>query len=192
MASDLVTSFLSAHLSSQEETLFGTFLERTAVFIASKAWNARKSTAEGIDLEWEGGNALYLVSIKSGPNWGNSRQIAGMRSDFLKATRIARTNAKHRPIRCVNGCCYGQAATEDCGDYLKLCGQSFWEFVSNDAELYRKLIEPIGHNAKERNEEFAIEFAKVHNKFTAEFVKHFCHLDGSIDWNKLLVFNSGR
>ncbi len=181
-----------AHLSSQEEALFGTFLERLAVWAASTIWNAHKSTAEGIDLEWERDGTLYIVAIKSGPNWGNSGQIAGMRANFLKASRIARTNASRRPIRCVNGCCYGKTSKEDQGDYLKLCGQSFWEFISDDPELYRNIIEPIGHMAKERNEKFAVEFAKVANRFTLEFSALFCNQDGSIDWDKLLEFNSSR
>jgi hypothetical protein len=46
--------------------------------------------------------------------------------------------------------------------------------------------------AKQRNEEFATEYAKVLNRFTEQFIAEFCHKDGAIDWDKLLAFNSGR
>ena len=95
-------------------------------------------------------------------------------------------------LRCINGCCYGRAAHENKGEYFKLCGQSFWEFISGDSELYRRIIEPIGHRAREHNDKFADEYAKVLNQFTQQFIADFCHSDGAIDWDKLLIFNSSR
>jgi hypothetical protein len=78
------------------------------------------------------------------------------------------------------------------GDCIKLAGQAFWKFLSGDADLYRRIIVPIGHKAKERNEEFALQYAKVLNRFTEQFIADFCVGDGSIDWDKLLAFNSAR
>ena len=192
LASELVNGFLSAHLSSQEETIFGTFLERLAVFVAVKAWDGRKSAVEGIDVEIEIKGVLHLITIKSGPDWGNAGQITKMRDYFKKAARILRTNSSTRPVVFINGCCYGRTATENKGDYFKLSGQSFWGFLSGDAELYRRIIIPIGHEAQQRNEAFAVEFAKVVNQFTWQLLDDFCHPNGAIDWNKLLAFNSGK
>jgi hypothetical protein len=183
---------MSAHLSSQEESIFGGFLERLAMFVASVRCGGRKSIAEGIDLELEKRGTLYAVAIKSGPDWGNSSQVARMRDNFRKAARIIRTNAPAKPLIFINGCCYGRTGTENKGDYFKYCGQSFWEFISNDPELYRRIIEPIGHKSREHNEGFKAEYAKVLNQFTQQFISDFCHPDGAIDWDKLLVFNSGR
>ena len=115
-----------------------------------------------------------------------------MKDYFKKASRILATNASRRPLVCVNGCCYGRTATENKGDYIKLCGQSFWEFLSDDPELYRRIIVPIGHRAKEQNEEFQAEFSKVVNQFTKEMLNDFCTEDGAINWDKLLAFNSAR
>jgi hypothetical protein len=189
-APDLVKMLLDAHLSSQEETVFGGFLEGLAVFICERVFIGKKSSAEGIDLEFERDGIYFIVSIKSGPNWGNSSQIKKMRQNFLQAKRILGTNTSARNIVAVNGCCYGQDNTEDKGDYLKKCGQRFWEFVSGDNNLYTTIIEPLGHKAKERNEEFQIEYGKVINRFTAEFIKDFCQPDGTILWEKLVQFNS--
>lgn len=51
-----------------------------------------KSAAEGVDLEFNKDGKKYLVSIKSGPNWGNSSQIKKMIDNFNKAKNI--TNNK--------------------------------------------------------------------------------------------------
>jgi len=53
------------------------------------------------------------------------------------------------------------------------------------------LIEPIGHKAREKNEIFIEEYAKVINKFTAEFTAQFCSPNGAINWRQLVTFNSG-
>lgn len=191
-APDLVKTILDAHLSSQEEGIFGGFLEELAVFICGRVYRGKKSSAEGIDLEFEKDGASYIVSIKSGPNWGNSRQIARMKDDFRRAKRIRGTNTKGIRAVAVNGCCYGKDDNPDKGDYLKFCGQRFWEFISGDENLYTDIIEPLGHKAKEKNEQFQVEYAKVINKFTLEFSKEYCAPDGSILWNKLVQFNSGK
>jgi len=69
-AQDYVKNILDAFLSSQEEGIFGLFLEELAIFICSKVYNGVRSSFEGMDLDFEKDNVKYIVSIKSGPNWG--------------------------------------------------------------------------------------------------------------------------
>jgi hypothetical protein len=190
-AQDLVRSLLDAHLSSQEETIFGEFLEGLATFICRKFFGGIKSSAEGIDIEFERDGIRYIISIKSGPNWGNSSQIRKMRDNFRQAKKILGANISQKNIVAVNGCCYGKLKQTDKGDYIKLCGQRFWEFLSGDSNLYIEIIEPLGHKAKEKNQEFIEAYAQLINKFTLEFSKEFCE-DGKIIWDKLVKFNSGK
>ncbi|MEK7639040.1 MAG: PmeII family type II restriction endonuclease [Patescibacteria group bacterium] len=187
----LVRQLMDAHLSSQEETMFGDFLEGLAIFINGKVYGGAKSAAEGIDLEFTKDKVKYIVAIKSGPNWGNSSQIARMSDNFKKAKKILNTNRSQTNIVAVNGCCYGQDHKPDKGGYLKYCGQEFWEFVSGGADLYTEIIEPLGHQAKEKNEEFQQQYAILINKFTSEFSTEFCS-DGVIDWKKIVELNSKK
>ena len=92
-------------------------------------------------------------------------------------------------IVAVNGCCYGIDNKPDKGSYFKYCGQEFWEFISDDKNLYIDIIEPLGHNAKEKNEEFLLAYSRVINKFTLKFSQDFCE-DGMINWKKIVEFNS--
>jgi hypothetical protein len=187
---ELVKILLDAHLSSQEESIFGEFLEGLAIFVCGKVYNGRKSAAQGIDLEFEKDSTLYLVSIKSGPNWGNSRQISKMKDDFKKAKRILSTSGGIREAVAINGCCYGRDNNPNKGDYFKLCGQAFWEFISGAPDFYTEIIEPLGHQAKHRNEEFNQAYARIINRFTAEFGEEFYTPSNEIDWEKLVKFNS--
>lgn len=189
-----VKTILDAHLSSQEETMFGDFLEGLAIFMNSKVYGGSKSAAEGIDLEFTKDDVKYIVNIKSGPNWANSGQIKKMRESFRQARRILNTNSSSKKplnIVAVNGCCYGRENKPDKGDYFKYCGQQFWEFVSGDSELYTEIVEPLGHKAKEKNDEFYLAFSELINRFTAEFMKDFCP-KGKIDWQKLVELNSKK
>lgn len=190
-APDLVKLILDAHLSSQEETLFGEFLESLAIYICGQIYGGVKSTRPSIDLEFRKKDVYYIVSIKSGPNWGNADQIRKMRENFEDATaELKKTKEKPRVVG-VNGCCYGQDSHPDKGDYYKYCGQDFWEFISGDKELYTRIIEPLGFKAKEKNEEFQAEYAKIITNFTVEFASEFCD-DGEINWARLVAFNSAR
>ena len=188
---ELVRAFMEARLSSQEETIFGDFLENLAIHINSHVYGGKKSSAVGIDLEFEKDQNKYIVSIKSGPNWGNSSQITKMKDNFRTAKRVLGTSKGTTNVIGVNGCCYGKDNAPEKDEYLKLCGQRFWEFISGDEDLYTDIIEPLGYEAKERNEEFNEQYAVLLNKLTHEFTSEFCD-DGKINWEKLVTFNSEK
>jgi hypothetical protein len=191
-AAELVSKILDAYLSSQEETIFGAFLENVAVYACSLACGGRKSSTEGIDLEFDLDGARYILAIKSGPKWGNSSQINKMKDNFRKAKVILRQNGTVKNVVAVNGCCYGRDNKPDKGDYFKYCGERFWTLVSKDSQLYLDLIEPLGYKAKQRNEAFLIEYDKATNRFTKLFLEEYCLPDGSVNWEKIVRFNSSQ
>ena len=189
-ADQIVRGIVDAHISSNEETIFGDWLEGLAIFINGKVFDGRKSGIPNIDLEFDNDGTRYIVTIKSGPNWGNSSQIKKMKTDFSTAKKTLRTSNSKMHIIAVNGCCYGRDNKPDKGDYFKFCGQRFWEFISGETNLYTELIEPLGHKAKERNDDFMKSYSQMINKFTKEFTTDFCDNYGAINWNKLVKLNS--
>ncbi len=188
----IIKGLVDAHISSNEETIFGDWLEGLAIFINDKVYSGRKSGIPGIDLEFDSDGVRNIVTIKSGPNWGNSSQIAKMISDFRTAKKTLRTSNSKLNIIAVNGCCYGQDKQPDKGDYFKYCGQRFWEFISGNSELFIEIIEPLGHDAQQTNDDFIKSYAQMINMFTKEFSNYFCKDTGEIDWDRLVRFNSSR
>jgi len=189
-AEQIIKGLVDAHISSNEETIFGDWLEGLAIFINHKVYGGRKSGITGIDLEFDSNRTRNIVTIKSGPNWGNSSQIAKMVTDFKIAKKTLRTSNSKMRIVAVNGCCYGRDNKPDKGDYFKYCGQNFWEFISRKPTLYIEIIEPLGNKAKEKNDNFVKSYSQMINKFTKEFAIEFCNDNGEIDWEKLVRFNS--
>jgi hypothetical protein len=190
-AEKLIESILQAYLSSSEEELFGAFLEQLAIFIANKTVGGRKAHGSGIDLEFKHKGIVYIVSIKSGLNWGNSSQHKDLRENFKKAKIILKQSKSVKVVQPVIGCCYGKRKSKDDGICLTICGQEFWFFISGNKNLYTDIIEPLGHEARQNNQHYEEERAVLVNKFTAEFSKEFC-IKGRINWKKLVQFNSGN
>jgi hypothetical protein len=189
-AEQIVRGIVDAHVSSNEETLFGDWLEGLAIFINGKTYGGWKSAVAGVDLEFDKDGPRHLVAIKSGPNWGNSSQITQMRTNFKTAQRTLRTSQSGLNIVAVNGCCYGRDNNPDKGDYSKLCGQRFWEFISGDPDLFVELIGPLGFKAHERNAQFQDSYTQLVNQFTEEFTREFCNAEGAIQWDRLVRLNS--
>ena len=188
----IIRGIVDAHISSNEETIFGNWLEGLAIFISNEVYRGYKSGITGIDLEFDKENIRYIVTIKSGNNWGNSSQIKKMISDFKTAKKTLRTSNSQINVVAINGCCYGKENNPDKGDYFKYCGQEFWEFISGNKDLYTELIEPLGHQAKEKNEDFMLSYTQMINKFTREFSNNFCKKNGDIDCKQLVVSNSKK
>ena len=186
----IVRSLVDAYISSNEETIFGNWLEGLAIFINEKVYGGIKSSAQGIDLEFLDKDVRYIVAIKSGPNWGNSSQIKKMKLDFTRAKQTLRTSGAKTNIQAINGCCYGRDNKPDKGDYFKYCGQKFWEFISGNENLYTDIIEPLGHDAKNKNDEYNLSLSNMINRFTKDFSEEFCENTGEINWDKLVQFNS--
>lgn len=192
-ASELIESTLEAFLSSSEEKLFGDFLEDLAIFVASKTVGGRKSTAPGMDLEFENNGIYHIVSIKSGPNWGNSSQQAKLATDFANAERRLRQSAHAIAVQKVLGICYGKTRTISTNrGYIRVVGQNFWTLLSENKNLYIDIIEPLGYRAKEHNEAYQKERGKITNVLVGQFIERYCDPDGMINWPKVIQANSGN
>lgn len=193
LASELIESTLTAFLSSSEEKMFGDFLENLALFVAKKCVRAHKSTAQGIDLEFDKDGIYYIISVKSGPRWGNSSQLKKLSEDFNVAEIRLKQSSHVKSVQKILGICYGKTKDRQMkAGYKKIMGQSFWTFISNDPNLYIDIIEPVGYRAKYHDDQFNKEKGKIINLLTKEFIDKFCDQYGNIDWQRLIKANSGN
>lgn len=202
----LVYGIMDAFLSSQEETLFGDFLEGLAIFVASQVFESERPTTNdirGIDLIMQRHSKRYIIEIKSGPNWGNSSQVQRMLLHFKEATNILRQRYQGQKIVAVNGCMYGKdrsplktgkikstGKADEIIRYWKLCGQDFWYFISDNQNLYTDIIQPLGYRSKRRNGEFLEAYDNFVNNLVYEFLSKYRNPDGSVAWEQLTRFVS--
>ncbi|MCA9352487.1 TdeIII family type II restriction endonuclease [Patescibacteria group bacterium] len=200
-AGDLVKDILDAYLSSQEETIFGDLLEGLAIHINSQIFKGEKAEEikfKSVDLIFHRERKTYVVGIKSGPNWGNSDQINTMRKNLKKAKEILRSEGVEGDIIGVNGCIYGKDNNPHKKykrdfelDYYKLCGQEFWELISGDSELYKKLIKPLDREVQKKDDDFKEIYVKKINEMTKDLIDLF-YIDDSLNWDKIVEYVSKK
>lgn len=191
----LVGSIATAYMSSAEESIFGNWLEELAKYVNAVVYGGYKSSAKGVDLEFDNGGVHHFVSIKSGPNWCNSQSLAELKKDFVAAVRVFNTSRSHKvPTRCIEGCCYGKASrTYNDSTHEKLCGEDFWTFISGESSMYVDLIEPLGAEAKGKNDLYDKEYQKMITKFTCEFATKYCDSQsGLIKWDEIVKLASSK
>ncbi len=198
-AGDFAKDILDAFLSSQEETIFGDLLENLAIYINKDifgGYKAEEGKFRSVDLIFRQEKKLYIVGIKSGPNWGNSDQVNVMRKNFREAKRILKKEGEKSRIIAVNGCMYGRDNVsfkkhkKDNGlNYYKLCGQKFWKLISGDNQLYKELIKPLDKEVKKRDDAFKELYAKKVNEMTKDIIELF-HTKNMLDWNKIIDYVS--
>lgn len=197
---DFVKYALDAFLSSSEETMFGNLLENLAIHICSQIFDGYKAPTKvmkSVDLVFSRDGVRYIVGIKSGPDWGNQDQKDRMASNFKTVREYLRQNGETMEIIGVNGCMYGvdenpwKQNNEDSElSYYKYCGQRFWEFISGDKDLYLRIIQPLGEEARKRSEEYDNLYNGKINELTSMFSANFIGDDNQIDWVKLIRYVS--
>lgn len=198
-AEELVKSILEAYLSSQEETMFGNYLENLAIYVCKSVFNgykAQEGKFSSVDLIFTRDQITYIVGIKSGPFWGNKDQKDRLKNNLKSAKQKIMIGDIN--VVLVNGCIYGRdkkPLKEDSNDpeknYFKYCGQEFWELISGDKDLYIKLIKPLDKEAKIKDEKFKELYALKINQMTKIILNEFS-INNQIDWEKIVKFVSEK
>ena len=190
-ASEIVEGLLRAFMSSSEETIFGdAFFEPIVRAVCSGV----AAGGAGVDVVVERQEDYTVISVKSGPNWGNSSQVAKLQQDFMTARRVFENKKMRKQFRALLGHCYGRKSSEPCEKriYYSRSGQAFWQEITGDPEFYLKLILAMNDYPAIQRTIYEKEWNKAVNRFEREFLNDFAKSDGSIDWEKLVRFNSVR
>lgn len=188
-AAQIVDAILAAFISSSEETVFGNeFFEPIAI----AAVQGQKALAEGVDIMVERDDTIYAIAVKSGTSVFNADSRKKQEQNFMAASKLAQ-QARKRFVPIV-GYGYGKKKPSSKGRpkfYEELAGKDFWAELTGDDEFYIKLIRLMDKLPEKYIEDFDASYQKAANRLVREFTIEFCFEDGSIDWEKLVKFNSG-
>ncbi|MGX8729141.1 MAG: PmeII family type II restriction endonuclease [Lachnospiraceae bacterium] len=190
-ASEIVDNVLGAFVSSSEETIFGNCFFEPLAIAASRG---NKALAEGIDImvEDKAANAIYAVAVKSGTSVFNADSKKRQEQNFTAASKLAK-QAKAR-YEAYIGYAYGKKKETGRGKpkmYRELAGKQFWAELTGDEDFYLKIIKFMGELPEKYVASYKESYNKASNRLVREFSNMFCRADGSIDWEKLVEFNSG-
>jgi Type II restriction endonuclease EcoO109I len=188
-ASEIVSEILRAHVTSSDETIFGNAFFEPIAQICS---GGRTSDSEGVDVTVETETVYKAIAVKSGPNIFNSSAAKRQDQEFRSlASRLLKIHKRFDPLL---GLGYGRRFGEPTKDrsYRIRSGQAFWEELTGDSDFYLKLIDLMRDYPIQHRIEFEKEWGKAINRFEYDFLINFGNEDGSINWEKLLIFNSGK
>ena len=188
-ASEIVEEILKAYMSSSDETIFGdAFFEP----IAKICSGGGISPSEGVDVAIETETVYKAIAVKSGPNIFNSSQAKRQDQEFRSlGSRLLKLHKRFDPLL---GHGYGRKFSDPTKDrtYRIRSGQVFWEELTGDQDFYLKLISLMRDYPVQHRIEFEKEWNKAINRFEHDFLNNFGRSDGSIDWEKLVRYNSGK
>jgi len=185
-ASEIIDGILSATVSSSEETIFGTvFFEPLAI----SASGGQKSLMQGADVQITTADAIYIIAVKSGTSVFNSSSKKRQEQEFQLMAKLAQQAKKS--FHPIIGYGYGIKCEKNDKFYQEFAGQRFWEEITGDPEFYVKIIGFMGKMPEEYRSEFNESYINAKNRLEHEFLNKFCLEDGSIDWDKLVKYNSG-
>jgi hypothetical protein len=188
-ASEIVEQILKAYMSSSDETIFGdAFFEP----IAKICSGGIVSPSEGVDVAVETDTVYKAIAVKSGPNIFNSSQAKRQDQEFKSlGSRLLKLHKRFDPLL---GHGYGRKFADPTMDrtYRIRSGQAFWEELTGDSDFYLKLISLMSDYPTRHRAMFEEEWNKAINRFEHDFLNNFGNQDGSIDWDKLMRFNSGK
>ena len=189
-ATELVSQLLSAYMSSSDEGIFGdAFFEPLARLVSGMS----TAGGEGADIIREDDRVYTAIAVKSGPSVFNAQSRRRQNDEFNSLRSRMLKLQKH--FDAIVGYCYGtkrvsQKSTKHI--FRELAGQGFWEEITGDSDFYLKIINAMKAKPAEHKLVFQEEWDKAVNRFVRDFTINYCVMNGAIDWNKLLVFNSGN
>jgi len=187
-ASEIIDGILSATISSSEETIFGNEFFEPLAIVAS---GGTKSLSEGADVEIITEYSIYLIAVKSGVSVFNSSSKKRQEENFRSAAK--RAQQARKSFHPIIGYGYGKKNSNKKGDtYIELAGQEFWEELTGDSEFYKKIITYIGNIPEKHRFDFEKAYTNAKNRLELEFLNKYCLPDGSINWDLLVEYNSGR
>lgn len=188
-ATEIVDRILAAYVSSSEETIFGnTFFEPLAIAVSG----GQKAVTEGIDITVDKDNTIYSIAVKSGTSVFNADSRKRQEQNFQSAQK--RAQQAHKAFFPVVGYGYGKKTIRRGKErfYKELAGKDFWEWLTGDPLFYTKIAGYMGTQPEEFAARFEEAYNHAENRMVRSFTLEFCGEDGSINWDSLIRFNSGK
>ncbi len=189
---DLVRSLLDKHLDHYESHWFGQLMEQLVVYVCGMTYGGWKSELRGIDLEFARDGDWYVVTFTPYPDYDEGNESLALEDNFRDATMSIERASPSADVIAINGCFYGWNPVTDEGEYVKYCGPAFWELISGDAELYKRIVEPLRKASVGNNIRTSEMYGRTVNRLSAEFYRLMCNPHGEIDWEAVAEFASSQ
>lgn len=183
----IVDFVMISHKQTSRQTIMGNLLESIAIKISSVILGGYKSKEECTDLEWVNDDLFHYRGWKSSPKWCNADQKKRVN---IKVGELKENN-DFGSFKVLTS--YGKITKKNTEkNFTQLSGQDSWYEISNDPEMYNKVMIAIVKHSKYLNQ--VIEDIYSSNvKESVEWVdRNFTNKDKTINFIKINEYVSGR
>jgi len=181
---DFVDDMMYTRLRTSRDTIMGNELEEFVWLFIKERFNGNKVEKKwGIDFEFIYNDILYLLQLKSGPNWANSDQKKKLKDNFNSRKFYHRKNGYKGRIKCILGIMANDPKKRNKSNstYTCLAGQDFFTFLSGDETLFLEL--PNYLNEK------VVDYSYCINVIRRRMIDYFgpwYSVNGMLDYSKLM------
>jgi hypothetical protein len=157
-----------------------------ALKISTETLNAFKSKESCTDLEWVKDDKNHYRGWKSSPNWANAdlKTTANNKEQELNG----RDNFGSYKVLTSYGKTQKRKTTKS---FVQLSGQDAWNEITEDQEMYNKVMVAIDHNREHINT-FMESIYESDKEKSVGWVKTNFENDNVLDYTKLNQYISGR
>lgn len=164
-ASNLAEHLIQRRLSHSRETILGSTQEELVRRFAQLRWgNAFKSSAPGIDIEWEDNGVRQLVNVKSTTEWANSPA----RASHIQSFRDVRSRLRDQQTRSVLFVTAGADKEWENNNFYVYRGNAAWRWVTG-MNLEQMLIKEMVDVAQRHRQLYRREVRKAVLRCQREF-----------------------
>lgn len=184
---EIVDFVMVSHKQTSRQTIMGNLLESIAIKINSKKFNGYKSNEECTDLEWEDNGLFHYRGWKSSPKWGNADQ----KNRVNKKLDELKENENFGSFRVLTS--YGKTTKKNgTKTFSQLSGQDSWDEISNDKDMYNKVMIGILQHSNYLREVIENIYLSDVKESVTWVEKNFTNKDKTINFIKINEYVSGR
>jgi hypothetical protein len=183
----VVDFIMSNHKQTSSKTIWGNYLELIAVKICSLTFNGFKSKEQCIDLEWTIDGKNQYRGWKSSPKWCNADQKRAV-NNKEKSMKNGENFGSFKVLTS-----YGKTTKRTTtNSFVQLSGQDAWEEISNDNELYNKIMVGVELNRNIIGQFLENIYISDRDKSIDWFTTNFTNEDKTINFININKYVSSR
>jgi hypothetical protein len=177
---EIVNFVMSSHKQTSRQTIMGYLLESIAVKVISLVFNGYKSKEECTDLEWVVNGLIHYRGWKSSPNWGNADQ----KNRVNHSLKVLCDNDNFGSFKVLTS--YGKTSKKMSEkSFNQISGQDSWFEISNDPEMYNKVMVGILEHSKLLSEVIEKIYVSDINESIEWVINNFTNEDKTLNFIKI-------
>lgn len=189
---ELINRCVEHHIYLTEKRMFESWVKGLIIFICHQTHGGFKSNLPGVDFEFIDEDYGFLAKLF----FHNYSSSLPQKRKWLKQLIIVKKKLQNENPTIVYKAAQVFPLAEDYSnsdeEFIIYSGTNFWQWLTGEDNFFERSIKPIVGSARSKDQKYWDTHTQMLNRFYRTFTEQYLRSDFSIDWEKLVRFNSGR